>query len=324
MNLVTVTATTSIASTDRGGAVAPAKVRFAGVEWLRIVAVLHVLWVHTHPGAPHLGGPLALMAVAVAFAARAPRGASMTSVVRRRAARLLVPWVFWSVVYGFFVARRALASGGPWPSGFETWMVLTGPVIHLWFLPACFVYTVVVSLGAVRGWFTPRRPAWGVWCGLTAVAILGCAMMASSDPSRWLHYWNLALPAVLMGLALHGMPTRGRARVVGLLALAVVAAGAAAGAAATGHGALMPHYAVCGGAVARAWAWRRASGPVLRWMGDCILGVYLAHMAVWFTVLGIAHRFGWDPAPGMQFALVAAVSVALVAGMKATPMRRFV
>ncbi len=309
----------------KAAAVSPAstaaKVRFAGVEWLRILAVLHVIWVHTQQGASTAGGPLALMAVAVAFAARARPGASAVTMIRRRANRLLVPWLFWSAVYAALKLLRAWRHDQPPAEVFEPWMFITGPALHLWFLPACFVFTAAVSVAAARRSGKPGPNGWLGFSIATAFAVLLAAWPAEM---RLLHrpwpYWVMSLPAAAIGVVLYALPDERHRRLIGLATMALLASLTATVASAVGWPAMMPLYVVCPIAAALAWIYRSPASPAVRWAGDMILGVYCAH----HFVAIVANWLVPVPYHPLHFALIVIGSFALVAVLKATRLKNFV
>ena len=117
-----------------------------------------------------LGGPTA---------ARHPFGAYSIA----RARRLLMPWLVWSVVYGGVKLAEALVEGQPLGSAFAPWMLLTGPAIHLWFLPFAFAASLVLP-GLMRISPQIRQGPLLVLCGGAALATLALAQ-APPCPRPW-------------------------------------------------------------------------------------------------------------------------------------------
>ena len=59
--------------------------------------------------------------------------------VCNRATRLLVPFAVWSGIFGLLKLAEVLLTGVSLGSEFKPSMLLTGPAIHLWFLPFAYV-----------------------------------------------------------------------------------------------------------------------------------------------------------------------------------------
>ncbi len=145
-------------------------VRYPLLDLLRVVAMLDILAIHL-TGAYLLGGAglPAFIIISVALAVRRPIVPPLVEVARKRAARVLLPWLFWCGCYGAMLmygplTDPAVAVGGV----FEPWMLVAGTKIHLWFLPFVFV-AELAAVGAVRGtrgWAT----RWVVVAALAASA----------------------------------------------------------------------------------------------------------------------------------------------------------
>src|SRR5271169_4081835 len=104
---------------SRASGVQTSPSRLMGIEWLRFVSCLGIVWFHMHAYGASVGygGLPALMAISVALAAR-PRHESAATVFAKRAKILLVPWLFWSVVYAIPLVRIELIRHGSMNSYF--------------------------------------------------------------------------------------------------------------------------------------------------------------------------------------------------------------
>ena len=124
------------------------KHRQASLELVRLIACLGIVWFHCGaPGASvGYGGlpALIMLSVALATVPGKPRPPMVT--VRKQAVRLLLPWVFWCAIYGIWRVMSAIALRHPISTEFRAWMLLTGPAIHLWYLPFAFCFTCTVRL----------------------------------------------------------------------------------------------------------------------------------------------------------------------------------
>ncbi|MEM7627698.1 MAG: acyltransferase [Planctomycetota bacterium] len=130
--------------------------RYPVLDALRIVAMLDIVSIHiTKPGQYlfwGMGLPVFII-VAVALSVRKPElptWADLPGAARKRATRILVPWLIWTVFFGL---NRLLWAGlDPEKSVgglFYPWMIPSGTSIHLWFLPFIFVAELAV-IGAMH------------------------------------------------------------------------------------------------------------------------------------------------------------------------------
>lgn len=121
--------------------------RQAGIEWLRFLAAFGIVWFHT-AGARwrevgYSGLPVFLIvftALIVSHYSEIPFGVFFS----RRFVRLLVPWLFWSLVYiGAKLFKKLVVCPenlGP----LELPWLLVGGSLHLWYLPFAFMASIVL------------------------------------------------------------------------------------------------------------------------------------------------------------------------------------
>jgi peptidoglycan/LPS O-acetylase OafA/YrhL len=165
---------------------APLRRRAVEVDAFRPVATLGIIWVHVieyH----ELGRPAATLgrfgtsyyiaaAVFIALlAARRSRQRTGWAVVTRRARRLLVPFLAWSVVYGVFYAIPAAEAGAQWQLLTRWWGPLAGTAVHLWFLPFVFVVSLLAH-------------ALGPWLLRLPVKVLALSAAAAIPLAYWFTY----------------------------------------------------------------------------------------------------------------------------------------
>jgi surface polysaccharide O-acyltransferase-like enzyme len=284
---------------DRNGAVDIA--RFAGA--------IGIVWFHEHAPFAWLGYAALPMFVAflLYFAlATSDRAGSD----RRRGTRLLLPWVAWSVIYGAANVADALVSGAPLASEFDYWMLLTGPKIHLWFLPFAFFagWGLIVLLPIIR-----RHCSFAVlWLLFAAVQAGLFFVLSEYSFGRPFYQWLFVVPAVFLGLMLH-LADGDRIR---LLSVAVAAALACWLAVSLGwqHGAMQTLIAtsVC----AAVLMLPLAASPVTDLLARISLGIYLVHP----LISALLKRLpGAEPETLGFAASVAALSVLVAIIMKQLP-----
>jgi hypothetical protein len=120
----------------------------------------------------------------------------------KQAKRLLGPWLFWCAIYGIAKASDWWLHGG---QEFSFWMVLTGPSIHLWWLPFAFVAVAVAQRSdfylatfAVLVWALGRLhsgPPFDQWDFVLSSVIYGRALCQD---------WKWRIPAMALCLIMTG------------------------------------------------------------------------------------------------------------------------
>lgn len=223
-----------------------------------------------------------LMVMALPGAARL----DLKAFAQGRAERLLRPWILWSAVYGALKLAEVAATGKPLASEFQPFMLLTGPAIHLWFLPFAFVACLAMHP-------LSRLPGTARTFGLMGLVGLGLALaaLALHQSQRGplpqpLAQWVFALPAV--GLGIGFALARGRALRLAALIGAAAAAGALAlalGWAELGWTGGLGQLALAGAALAACLLLPTRETALSRRSADLAMGVYLCHPLV-ASVLG--------------------------------------
>ncbi len=135
--------------------------RVVALDAARVLATLGIVWVHVAEiqGQDERLSTLGrfgtsfyiLAAIFLAVRGHLHRPQTRTvDVARRRAKRLLIPFVLWSVIYGVFYFATMYPQGHPVSVITRYWGPLFGTAPHLWFLPFAFFAGVLASF------FVPR------------------------------------------------------------------------------------------------------------------------------------------------------------------------
>ncbi|MBB6431566.1 acyltransferase [Algisphaera agarilytica] len=155
--------------------------RYPLLDALRIVAMMDIVSIHVtkHYLLWGMGLPVFII-VAVALGVRKPElpgWGELPEAARKRAARVLWPWVVWTVFFG--LNRVFWAGLDPEKSVeglFYPWMILGGTSMHLWFLPFIFVAEL-----AVLGLLAPlRRVPTGVIIAVSIALATGCIVLTGA------------------------------------------------------------------------------------------------------------------------------------------------
>ena len=175
--------------------------RNATLDYARLIAAIGIIVFHVGaPGAAvgYAALPFFLMLLLI-LAFPAALRQDFASYARSRASRLIWPWLTWSLVYGSLKAAKVIIGGKTVSSEFMPWMLLTGPALHLWFLPFAFIACIAM-------WPLARRFKSLQILGRTVCTVLGLSLsvsilMATQDrvAPPPLAQWLYALPAVFVG-----------------------------------------------------------------------------------------------------------------------------
>jgi peptidoglycan/LPS O-acetylase OafA/YrhL len=125
--------------------------RVAGIDLLRIIAAVGIIWFHTD-GAPYAqigyAGLPAFLLIYFSLVTKQSQAHATREFLRRRWARLLKPWLFWSIVYGTCRVIKAAYTGDF--SSLEHMLfvgtLFIGTSIHLWYLPYAFLSGLLIYL----------------------------------------------------------------------------------------------------------------------------------------------------------------------------------
>lgn len=214
--------------------------------------------------------------------------------LRRRARRLLWPWLVWSAIFG--LALVLWHRGWPgWPQNWALWFV--GPSLHLWFLPFAFACAVLVH--AVE-----RPLPKSLLCSLLLVvsALISVVCFDALHLKAPFGQWAYGLAAAWLTLAYRQLPGEvGQGpRLAGIGALAVVGAS---------YVGLAPAVTALVLGVSMAFLGTMVHRPHASWMtvlGPLSFLVYLSHL-LFFVLAG--HFLGFQNQPALAIATLVATLV---------------
>lgn len=277
--------------------------RNGAIDLTRLMAAFGIVLFHS--GAP--GGwfgyaalPLFLILMLVLAAPAAERG-NVGTYAQGRARRLLGPWLVWSGIYGALKLAEIAAGRSTVATEFAPSMILTGPAIHLWFLPFAFA-ACLITFAVVRAART-QRPWWTL--GLAVAALATPALSQGDTLPIPLAQWADVLPALMLGLmiAINPDPRRGAGLAL-VAALGMFGIGQAMGWQDT------PGQTLLAMAAAALCLWIRLPSTALtRRIGDLALTVYLAHPLVISVLLRVTDL----PEGSLTLALAVAVGTLALA-----------
>lgn len=268
------------------GPAASSRAVYTGLRPLRTVAMLSIVGFHVS-WEPPFGvafGLTCLQTILCALATRRPRSTPLAPFARRRAKRLLVPWVFWSSVYALFEIVRAWHAGQPLFGRLEGCSWASGASFHLWFLP--FAFCASVAANRLQSVFE-RQPARG---SIATTALFGVALVLAAVPLGVLltppmpfGMWLDGAATIAFGLAIGRSlaledPGERRASLTGVAALALLPWLLSLHV--VDPSPLFTRYAVAVPLAVLGFLVRAPESRVLGTLASCNLGVYLVHMLV--------------------------------------------
>ena len=273
-----------------------------GVDLARLFSAALIVVFHT-PGSPYKTLTLSGLSffVLLTFCLQGlGEAATRPYSIRKRAARLLGPWLVWSL---FYVTLR-LARHLPLPTHFydHPGDLLIGPEEPLWFLP--FAFLAGIAAHALLRVVT-RLSSTGALLTLSMLS----AGMALAHPGfaglpEPLGQWHYALPLLPIGVAVglsQGLSGRRLAwHYLALLALTAFLARRCG----------EPSYLLGTIALMVAIVARTRDLKTLRWLASLSMGIYLIHPAVFYLLYKYAPGASWPQVSVIAVLASAAASAA--------------
>ncbi|MEJ2704092.1 MAG: acyltransferase [Sedimentisphaerales bacterium] len=201
----------SYALPEVGSAALARHARIASVERLRILAIFGIVWFHSENASGrsigYAGLPIFLM-LFYALSVRKSKPEDFFVFAKKKARRLLKPWIFWVVVYTVCMVAKQMMEGASVSKVFSNFIILAGPRIHLWYMPFAFLSGLLVnSLQRTTQRVSPRVLVLGgalaggflLFCCSTATTFITMMAVKWNTPSP---QWIFALPAIPLGFSI--------------------------------------------------------------------------------------------------------------------------
>ena len=318
-------------------AVVSRKPRIASIERLRILSAFAVASFHVHDWFPRsigVAGFIILLLSFCAFVVNKPEPYNIKNLAKKKVQRLLMPWLFWSMIYGGISLVKMISQNMTFSDVFSPTMLLTGTRTHLWFLPFAFVASLLLALIHRKIVNIPDSYTITTAISIGALFILGCSMIRSWIPLPTpLAQWLLGLPAIPLGFAIGRIKilerTEDQRKYFVLVILSAMAASAVCMALSwLSQGIWLDYgskfairYFVSITIFCSALNWRGHMDPISRNMASLSYGIYLIHplATVPFYLFGIATQH-----PLVLLFLVLSVSSLIILILRKTPLKQFV
>lgn len=282
--------------------------RLEGIEAMRFVGALLVVWIHTVT-ATRLDSLTLLGRFAVPFftlsavffglgSLRRQPNRAFSAHLRARFLRIYWPFLVWCALYLALWKARQQVIPGPLPvHEISTWPWI-GTAFHLWFLP--FIFTAAVAIFPVAR-LLARRPQWvgafiagGIFLGLgVALTPLSAIFPRDFTLGIWQKSWE-ALPSVFWGIAAFALWHNGgktwiRARAITYLSL-ILCAAATLALFWTGRNFLLENLAGVGAFVAGLGHFQGRAASAMASGGALAFGIYLSHLAFVIVIGAVLKR----------------------------------
>ena len=272
------------------------------VDYARFAAALLVVVFHaTHIGP--IGGqlPVAFFTIILVFMTLRSRAARPGGLAPRMA-RLLRPWVVWSVIYGLLqLVQGLLERRPPWPL-LREWLPPEGIQSQLWFLP--FAALVTLALFALpRRWLrdTPQCLALPAAAAAVGLGLLAAAGYLPTMPI--LRLYAVFLPGAAVGILFYALHRNRGAVLAAAAGLGLFGVGLAS----AGLSFTMP-FILAAPIAALALCCPLPALPGARLFGPLSMDVYLNH------ILSLAVVTALQPLDTQEPAGVAAAILLSIAG----------
>jgi len=164
------------------------------IELLKILSAFGIVWFHSEYS-PARDVAYAGLIVFLIFSAYFATSATREHSVKDRSVRLLMPCIFWSLLYAASSIARdqsVFSSGDSLISN-----ILTTPSIHLWYLP--FTFISIVTIDRIRNNVDPLTLAVSTTIFASILLITSPAWRQWSYASPLSQYMH-AIPAILIGI----------------------------------------------------------------------------------------------------------------------------
>lgn len=261
--------------------------RNGSIEYARFIGALAIVWFHMAlPGSTLALGALQLfLIIQIYFSWGRP--------LRVQIQRIMVPWVFWSVFYGSAKVAKAVLTGNPVGDVFESWMLLTGPALHLWYLPFS-ILAIVVAKGV------SRLASWNA-IYVFGICLAGLCLYWANTTDLPIPFkqWITVIPAAVVAVLCRSPLGEKRVLSFAIAACAVMVAGFGM----TGV-ALQTLVAVSGLLIAITFV--VPSSALSDTLGGVSFGIYLVHPFIYSAALSVMQ-----PGEISTFVVVALASILL-------------
>lgn len=300
--------------------------KIANIERLRILAAFGIVWFHTM-NAPfrsvgYAGLPIFLL-IFISLIVRYSDSHDFIGFVKRRASRLLLPWLFWSAIYGLCILGNNILTDKSVLNVFVTNNLLIGTSIHLWYLPYAFgialcLYFINKFISKISGLIVVL-----ITLFLSAVTLYISSIVMSYNLVVPLPQWLFGLASLPLGIAIGRCSylTNTKTGIMLLMMIVFITLIACLLLMRMDYPYLVLPYGIGTTLVCIAYLWHGQYGRFTAGMASLTYGIYLIHPLVGYFVkfIDVFRQFTYLSIIGTFF-----ISALLIFVMKKSVLRRFI
>jgi len=300
--------------------------KIANIERLRVLGAIGIVWFHTKHvplrSMGYAGLPIFLL-IFISLIVRYSHFHNFEGFAKRRAHRLLLPWIFWSGIYGICILGREVLHGGSFFEGFATNNFLIGTSIHLWYLP--YSFAIALCLYGINK-FSSKISDFTViliMLFLSVATLYVSSMVTTYSMSAPLPQWFFGLASLPLGIAIGRCCylTNKKTEIILMTIIVLVTVIVCLLLARVGYTDLPLPYGIGTTLVCIAYLWHGQYGRLTEFMAPLTYGIYLIHPIVGHFVrfVTVFRQFAW-----LDVIVTFAISAMLIFAMKRSLLKRFI
>ncbi len=179
--------------------------KIVNIERLRIIAAFGIVWFHTE-GAygrtiGYAGLPIFIMMFCMLITVK--KSETYRDFVAKKAKRLLLPWIFWCLIYLVVGVAKAYVNKKSISDTFPENVFLTGTSIHLWYLPFSFFIALAINrIQRINIKLSSNSSALLTAILGTFTVVLASFMLRNIEILVPIAQWIFGLPACIIGFGI--------------------------------------------------------------------------------------------------------------------------
>jgi len=300
--------------------------RITSIELLRLLASLGIIFFHAQaPGAliGYSGLPVFMM-ISIAFSAMDTKHKSFNSIASAKFKRLGNPWIFWSMVYLCLKWIKCWHEGNPGICPFQSYMILTGTSLHLWYLPFALLILTIVSLSVHKGLLPVKNKYVYLYIVISVIFFVVCSLLLPRVKGAVpFSQWVFITPSIPMGMILAVTPLGEKKSLRILLVVFIILVVSSLILNSYGYNRLIVPYLVALGGCIAAWTVSTKTNHTINKLALLSFGIYLVHPLFGYLIQMAFPCFS-NEFPFIYVFLLFIISLAITGIIMKTPLRRFV
>lgn len=176
-------------------------IKLHNLDLLRFLGAIGIIIFHMKGDFSEIGHSFlhVFVIITVFFSIRSFVGYSFSNFLINRFRRLMIPWMFWSFVFLTLKISEVLLGHSDLSEEFYIWMILTGPSLHLWFLP--FIFILSIFLYAIyQVHLNIKSQNIRNFSACVVISLIIAHINVNIGPP--FAQWDFVMPSVFLGIAL--------------------------------------------------------------------------------------------------------------------------